>query len=202
MIVDKEKRPIEKIRALIQERNGMLLTSDLTKNNISRKYLALMLNSGEIERVSRGVYVATEEIADEMFELQARFKQAIFSHGTALYLHDLTDRSPLAFTVTVPTEYNATSLKENCRVFFVNRNLHPVGSIIMQSPHGNDIQTYDMERTICDILRSRNKMDIQIVTDALKRYVEDRTKNLNLLYDYAKQFRIQKIVREYMEVLL
>ena len=72
----------------------------------------------------------------------------------------------------------------------------------MQSPQENEIRVTNLERTICDILRSRNQMDIQYVTNALKRYVMRKEKNINLLYSYAKAFHVQKIVRQYIETLL
>ena len=78
----------------------------------------------------------------------------------------------------------------------------PLGLITMKSPHGNDIKTFNLERTICDVLRSRNQIDVQFVNEALKKYVTHKDRNIDLLYDYARQFRIQKIVREYIEVLL
>lgn len=87
-------------------------------------------------------------------------------------------------------------------MYFVNRALFPVGQITVKSPHGNDIRTFNLERTICDVLRSRNQMDIQFVNEALKKYVVHQNRNIDRLYDYAKQFRNQKIVREYIEVLL
>lgn len=203
MVVKERVDYIEKIRALLKQRNGMLLTSDLGKYDIPRTYLGILEKRGEIEKVSRGIYNAIDVISDEMLSLQARYRQAIFSHDTALYLHDLTDRTPLAFTVTVPSGYNAASLKsDGTNVFYIKRDLYLVGAITIQSPHGNDIQTYNMERTICDILRSRNKMDIQIVTDAMRRYARNKKQNIGLLFDYSNKFNVQKIVREYMEILL
>jgi len=74
--------------------------------------------------------------------------------------------------------------------------------ITVKSPHGNPIQTFNLERTICDVLRSRNRLDIQQVNETLKRYVQKKERNIDLLYRYAGQFRIQKTVREYIEVLL
>ena len=70
-----------------------------------------------------------------------------------------------------------------------------------KTPNGNEIKTYNPERTICDILRSRNQMDIQFINEALKRYVRKKERNIDLLYSYAPQFRIQKIVRATIEVL-
>ena len=72
----------------------------------------------------------------------------------------------------------------------------------MKSPHGNEIKATNLERTICDVLRRRNQIDIQFVNGALKKYVIRKDRNIALLYDYARQFRIQRIVRTYSEVLL
>ena len=203
MVVKIKANPTERIREILKDQNGLLLTSDLTKHGIPRTYLSILEKNGEVHRISRGVYSATHYIIDEMVSIQARFKRAIFSHETALYFLELTDRTPLFYSVTVPAGYNATSLKASgVKVYFVNRGLYPSGLITMKSPHGNDIKTFNLERTICDVLRNRNQIDVQFINESLKRYVGKKEKNIDLLYSYARQFRIQKIVRETIEVLL
>jgi predicted transcriptional regulator of viral defense system len=203
MVVKDKANPIVKIRDILKERNGILLTADLLNYGIPRTYLSILEKSGEIQRISRGVYSAAGSMIDEMAGLQARYKGAIFSHETALYLLELTDRTPLFYSVTVPAGYNATSLKaKGAKVYFVNRSLYLVGLIIVKSSHGNDIKTFNLERTICDVLRSRNQIDVQQLNEALKRYVTKKERNIDLLYNYARRFRVQKIVREYIEVLL
>lgn len=203
MVVNKKINPIEKIRAIAQHQNGLLLTSDLLKHGIPRTYLSILEKSGEVRRISRGVYSADGYLVDEMVVIQARYKGTIFSHETAAYLLDLTDRTPLIYSVTVPSGYNATSLKASwVKVYFMKRELYQLGSVTAKSPHGNNIRIYNPERTVCDILRNRNQVDIQLVNEVLKRYIKKREKDLDLLYNYARQFRIQKIVREYIEVLL
>jgi len=203
MIVKSEAIPIRKIRAIIEDQNGILMTSDLLKYGIPRTYLSILEKKGEVQHISRGIYLAAGFILDEMVAIHARYKMTFFSHETAAFLLDLTDRSPLSYSVTVPSGYNATSLKTmGVKVYFVNRKLHRLGSITLKSPHGNDIKTFNLERTVCDVLRSRNQMDIQQVNEVLKRYVKKKEKDLDLLYQYAGQFGIQKIMREYIEVLL
>jgi predicted transcriptional regulator of viral defense system len=203
MVVKSERNPLERIRAIAKERNGLLLTSDLLKYGIPRTYLSILEKKGEFQRISRGVYSATGYMIDQMVVIQARYKGVLFSHETAAYLLDLTDRTPLFYSVTFPAGYNATSLKASgVKVYFVDRDLCRLGSITMKSPHGNDIKTFNLERTVCDILRSRNQVDIQQVNEVLKRYVKKKERDLDLLYNYARQFRIQKIVREYIEILL
>jgi predicted transcriptional regulator of viral defense system len=203
MIVKNKTAPLEIIRSILRSQNGLLLTSELMTYGISRTYLSILEKKGEIQRISRGVYSTANSLFDEMVGLQARYKIAIFSHETALYLLGLTDRTPLFYSVTVPAGYNATSLKASgAKVYFVNRGLYLLGLTTTRSPHNNDVKTFNLERTICDVLRNRNQIDIQFITVALKRYVNKGEKNIDLLYSYARQFRIQKIVRDYIEVLL
>ena len=203
MVVKNKAKPIDKIREILENQNGILLTSDLVKFGIPRTYLSILVKRGEIRRISRGVYSAAGYMIDEMISLQARYKGAIFSHETAIYLLGLTDRTPLFYSMTVPAAYNATTLKASgTKVYFVKRNLFLLGVITLKSPHGNDVKTYNLERTICDLLRNRNQIDIQLLNEALKNYVIHKDRNIDQLYNFAKQFRIQKIVREYIEVLL
>jgi predicted transcriptional regulator of viral defense system len=203
MVVNNLSPQLERIRRILKKQNGILLTSDLAKHNIPRIYLAELIQNGEIERVSRGVYRLTASIEDELFSFQARYKSSIYSHETALYLHDLTDRTPLRYSITVPVGYHSVSLNQSGhKIFYVERKLFDLGVISLVTPHGNRVQGTDIERTICDVLRSRNQIDVQLVNQALKRYVGKRDKNIDRLYAYARQFRVQRIVRETIEVLL
>jgi hypothetical protein len=77
-----------------------------------------------------------------------------------------------------------------------------VGKITGTDSYGNEIPVYDLERTICDIIRSRSRIEAQDITQALKSYVKRKDKDLNRLMTYAKLFRVDRIVRNYMEVLL
>lgn len=61
---------------------------------------------------------------------------------------------------------------------------------------------YDLERTVCDLVRSRRNFKIQDFNMAIKSYLQRNDKDLNRLMRYAKAFRIEKIIRQYIEVLL
>ena len=75
------------------------------------------------------------------------------------------------------------------------------GIIEIQSPSGNPIRVYDLERALCDILRGSGS-DIQIVGEAMKRYAASKTKDIQKLMQYAEQLRVKPKVLHYMEVLL
>ena len=195
---------IGKLRQIMEGRQGILLTSDLAKFNIPRTYLSIMEQNGEIERVSRGVYRSVSAfIEDELFTFQSRYSSTIFSHETALYLHGLTDRTPLTYSITVPSGYHSELLNNSGhKIFHVSRDLFDLGATSMNTPHGNQVRTTDLERTICDIVRSRNQIEIQVRNAALKEYARNKDRNLDRLYRYAQRFHIKSIVREYLEIIL
>lgn len=203
MKVQNDEKLEQRIQTVLQNQNGMLFTQDLVKRGIPRSYLSILEKQGKIQRIGRGVYASANVIADDMAALQSQYKKAIFSHETALFLLDLTDRSPLFFSVTVPSGYNATALKaDGVKVYFVKPALFPLGEISLKTPNGNDVKTYSLERTICDLIRSRNQVDVQLLHEALKRYVQRKDRNLDQLFQFARLFRVEKVLRTYIEVLL
>lgn len=188
---------------ILEMNNGIITTAQANTVGISNERLRLLVEAGELERAARGVYVSNDDFPDKMYISQVRRPKMIYSHETALYLHDLTDRDPISYTVTVPTGYNAkTVMKDGIIVYFIKRELHMLGVIQMETMFGHNVTTYNMERTICDCMRSRNQMDIAVVTDAMKRYSKRKDKDLNTLMEMANIFRVAKPLRSYMEVLL
>ena len=134
---------------------------------------------------------------------QLRCAQAVFSHESALFFHDLTDREPNPYSITVKTGYNPASLQaDGIKVYTIKKELHDVGIVTMNTPFGNPVPVYDMERTICDLIRSRSGIEMQTFQDALKQYAKRKDKDLRKLTCYAQMFRVGKLLRQYLEVLL
>ena len=191
------------LQSVLNQNGGILTTAQANEVGISNERLRLLVHSGDLERVTTGIYVLPDEFTDKMFIVQLRRPKIIYSHETALFLHELTDRDPISYMVTVPTGYNPTRLREDgFTVFTIKRELHEIGVTKLTTMFGNSVTVYDMERTICDCLRSRNNLDIAVVTDALKRYAKRKDKNLNKLMQMAETFKVTKLLRGYMEVLL
>jgi predicted transcriptional regulator of viral defense system len=191
------------LQLLLTQNNGTITAAQANSFGISNERLRLLVKAGELEKVSFGVYISPDEFVDKMYAAQLRRPKIIFSHETALFLHDLTDRDPINYTVTVPTGYNAKRLRaDGFTVFTIKRELHEIGTVQISTMFGHIVTAYGLERTVCDCLRSRNQMDIAVVTDAIKRYAKRKEKNLNTLMQMADMFNVTKLLRSYMEVLL
>lgn len=193
----------EEIIRMAKENNGTVTTAMVVEAGFSRGNIKYLADKGMIEKSARGVYILPEVWEDEIFNLQNRFKRGIYSHETALFLWDLTDRTPNRYHMTFPANYNLTNPKEeNVQCVQCTEALYELGIANAMTPGGNEVRAYSMERTLCDILRPHSRVDIQIVTEAFKRYANRSDKNIPVLSEYAKMLKVETKLRTYMEVLL
>ncbi len=192
-----------RLSMLIELNKGIITTKSVESNGIPRQYLSLFVDEGKLRRFGQGIYLSSDAFEDTMYLIQCRSDKIIFSNETALYIHELTDRDPLQYSVSIPRGYGIARLLESgIIVYTVKKELHELGKETVKTIHGHDIFVYNIERTICDIIRYRNQMDADMFSTALKRYTSRKSKDLSRLMDYAKVFRIEKPVRQYMGVLL
>ena len=191
------------LKPILTQNGNTITTAEANAAGISNERLRQLVKRGVLERPTFGVYVLPNDFVDRMYATQQRRPKIIYSHETALFLHDLTDRDPISYSVTVPTGYNTVKLREEgFTVYTIKRDLHTVETTEVETMFGHTVRVYSMERTICDCLRSRSRMDVTLLTDALRRYVRRKDKNLNTLMKMAKTFRVEQPLRHYMEVLL
>lgn len=193
----------EKLDLLFEQNNGIVKTAQVLENGITKTSFYAYVKQRGIEQAAHGIYVSLDAWTDGMYMLHLRCRQAVFSHESALFFHDLTDREPNPYSITVKTGYNPASLTaDGIKVYTIKKELHDVGLITMDTPFGNAVPVYDAERTICDLIRSRSSIEMQTFQDAIKQYARSREKDLHKLMRNAKMFHVEKILRQYLEVLL
>ena len=144
---------------LLAEQDGMLQTSQVVARGIVKPIFYEYVKEKNLQQVAHGIYVSEDTWIDAMFLLHLRCGQAVFSHESALFFHDLTDREPSQYSVTVRRGYSPTRLKaEGLSVYTIKPELFDVELSSGQTPFGHTVPVYDMERTICDLLRSRSRI--------------------------------------------
>ncbi len=194
---------LEKILQLTQENNGYITTKEIVDNGLSKMALKRLCDNGLLKRVSTGYYSLPNMINDDYYKIIYKSKNAVFSYNTSLFLHELSDRTPLYFDVTVPRGYGGPLQNiDVVSLHYVDKNILNLGMEIIKSPFGMDIKCYDVERTICDIIKNKNNMDKEIYTKALKWYAEKKDKDMLKLSKYSKKLNIEKEVAEIMQLIL
>lgn len=192
-----------KIKKIADENNGFIKTSTVESAGISRPMLRKYVADGKLEQIRKGLYVLADDLADEFALIQIQSTKAVFSYGTALYLLGLSDRTPHIFDISVPQGTNISRLKrdnQNIRCHYVQPDVYDVGITEITSPQGAVVRLYDKERCICDLIKDKDKVDIQIYTQAIKDYFNTKADRRKLL-KYSKALGVEEKVRTYMEVL-
>lgn len=184
------------IKQIMNVNNGMLSTRMIEPLNISRQYLSIMESNNDIEKVSRGIYLSPSAFEDSYFSFQQKYKKAIFSHMNALYFYGMTEEFPYNYTVTVPQSYHVDTVNEKCNVFYVSEDIYELGVVEIETPNGNKVRAYDKERCICDIIRSKGRMDSEQVKKTIKQYIQCKDKDIAKLSEYSKKMGINDKVME------
>lgn len=192
----------QKLEMLLVENNGILKTADAVAAGISKDAFYQFVKKAGLEKAAHGIYITQDGLTDEMYLLQAQFPKAVYSHEAALYLHELAEREPVPLTVTVCASYNSGGLlKKGVKVYYTKKDWYELGVTQMTSLGGHRVKVYDLERTICDIVRRSDNMDIAVFNYAVKEYVKRRDKDYARLSLYAAAMSIERKVREKMGVL-
>ncbi|MBO4547471.1 MAG: type IV toxin-antitoxin system AbiEi family antitoxin domain-containing protein [Treponema sp.] len=193
----------KRVKYFIKHNENIISTSQFVELGFTKPTLAKYVRSGELERITHGIYAIPNTVIDDMFILSLRCKHAIFSHESALFLCNLSERTPFKLTVTIPSnKMLPLSMRNTCDCFYITPDLFNIGVIERKTTFGNIVRCYNAERTICDILRSRSRIDEETVVAALKNYARSKEKDVFRLYEYSKKFKVSTQVRDYMGVLL
>ena len=190
------------VLSMLKTNKGYLAAKEARERGIQNYTLRRMTDRGLIERVAHGLYIGAEIVPDLFAVAQYRCPKGVFSHETALFLHDLSDRTPLQLMMTIPSGWNTRLLSDdNMMFFYTTLKYSRMGAMNIKTASGLDVTVYDAGRTLCDCLRSIDKLDKDLVLTALKRYMKTPGIDKSKLLEYAAAFKIRDIVLRYMEVL-
>ena len=192
---------IDVIKKLMEINNGYITTKELENFDISRNYLSIMKNQNLIEKVERGIYIDKNKIEDVYYTLNLTAPKIVYSHMTALYFHNLSIKAPdNNFDITVTKKYNNYKLRKH-NIFYVDDELYEIGLTTIETPQGNKVRVYDIERCICDIIRSKKRMDLEHIKYAVKEYIKRKDKDLIKLSKYADIFGIKEEVMDFVNMM-
>ena len=196
-----DKSNMEIIEELMKKNNGYITSKELNMFDIHRMYLSIMQEKGLIEKVASGIYIDTNKIEDNYYVFGLSMPNAIYSHMTALYFHGLSIKAPnYVYDITVKRSYNSVHLRKH-NVFYVDNDIYEIGLTEIETSMGNKVKVYDIERCICDIIRSKNRMDLELIKHSIKEYIKRKDKDLVKLSLYAEKLGIKDAVMDYVGMM-
>lgn len=192
----------DQILAIAKENNGVFTGEMVKKAGIPSIYISNLLKREQISKIASGVYVFHFADEDSMYFFQLRYPRGVFSFGSALWLHGLSETIPEVLDVTFPKGYNPYRLRgQSIQTHFATQDYYGIGQVSIKNFFGNPVITYDAERTLCDITRNRKAVDHEMFVNAFKMYKEKPYRDFLKLRDYAAKFRILPEIENILEVL-
>ena len=193
---------INKILKIMKKNNNIITPSQLETYGISRIYLSKMEKEGIIEKIERGIYITKEFKYDEYYIFQLKYPKTIFSHNTSLYFYEMTERTPIRMDVSISKNYNPYRFKDLADVYRINDEIFDLGITYKKTPLGMKVRTYNLERTVCDIIKDKDSLDIEIRNKVIKNCIKSKEFNANKMFEYAKKMKIYEKVKNYMEAII
>jgi len=192
---------IETIESIMKLNNGYVTSKKVTDFGIHRMYLNIMCEKGIIEKVGRGIYIDSKKFEDSYYVFSLENPNVIFSHMTALYFYGLSIKAPGSeYDITIFNKYHNPKIKKH-NIFYVSKEIYNLGLTKVETPMGNKVQTYNIERCICDIIRSKKRMDIEYVKYSVKEYLKRNGKDLVKLSEYAEKMGIKEEVMDFVSIM-
>ncbi|MHB9153034.1 MAG: type IV toxin-antitoxin system AbiEi family antitoxin domain-containing protein [Spirochaetales bacterium] len=192
----------KQIRDLISSCGGYIRADSLREKGIHSAHLAALVSTGILVRLKRGLYTLADGTErSELVDIQRAVPSGVFCLGTALSLHGVGTWEPPEVQLAIRRDYRITLPNfPQIRLFSFSGVRFELG-IVEQATETGIVRVYDREKTICDIIRFRNALGLDIAIEALKEYLKGRGRNIPRLLEYAKLLRMEGSMRGYLEAL-
>ena len=195
----------KKIKDIFIVNQGYATTKQISKQGINRYYINELKKNGFIEPIKTGLYKWVDYDFDFDFEFAEVFKivpNGVLCLKSALSYHELTTFNPWQYEIAVERSSKAKVPKyPPIKLVYFSKKLYELG-LTEVYVEGYKVRVYDVEKTICDCIRYRNKIGIEMVKESLHEYLKRKNRDFNKLLLYAKKCRVEKIIKEYLEVLV
>lgn len=183
---------------------GVLKTSELNSIGLSSRQIKKLLNDEFIIKIKFGFYELADAVNYEEIMISRFFPGAVIFLESALMYYGYTDRVPSSWQIAVDRDSTKSQYKIDyplIKPFYLEAKFLKVG-LDMILIDGVNVNIFDRDRTMCDVLRYENRIEKEVFSEAIKRYSKDSKKNLRKLFEYADIFNIKNKVQTYIGVWL
>lgn len=190
----------DKIRRLFEQNKGYLTRRQLPDKTTYNQLLALV-REGVVERAKRGVYHHLASSFDNtMIDIGKIVPGGVLCLYSVWAYYDLSVQIPQSFNIAIEKNRKITLPDfPPITLYYWQREYQEMG-VVEQEVDGYKVQIYNIEKSVCDAIKYRNKIGNETASEILKNYLKRKNRNLSLLLEYARMMRIEKTLKTYMEI--
>ena len=180
------------------------ISSSAIKGQGRSKYYKMLdkAKQGELIQIRRGIYATEEQLSGNMIDINAIVKNGVLCLWSAWSIHKLTTSMPQAFHIAVSRGRKVTvSAFPQIEIHHFTDKILNVG-VVKMTIDGFVINVYDVERSVCDAVKFRNKIGTDVCSEIISNYLDRPERNISKLTDYAKTLRVHTTLEKYLEIKL
>lgn len=183
-------------------RNGGYISSGEAKNESLYDQLLYGTRSGRIVRLRRGVYAINSALAKQMIDVETFVPGGVLCLYSAWSYHELTTQIPQAYHIAVERTRRVTlPVFPPIELSFMTQKAYELG-IMEAEIDGFKVKVYDLEKSVCDAIKYRNKIGMDVSAEIFKNYLTRKDRDITRLYEYASQLRVGKKIDELIKFML
>ena len=158
------------------------------------------VQSGELLRLRPGVFAEPIVLADTMLDIDVLVPGGVLCMYSAWEHYELTTQIPSAFCIAILRKRKLV-LPEfpPVTLYYWSDHLLEFGTTTAEV-HGHKVRVTDLERSVCDAVKYRNKVGIDVCTEIIKSYLKRRDRNIAKIMNYAKILRVAKTLSTYLDM--
>ena len=185
----------------LQKQGGFMTTSEV-KSRGDYEHLRRATVDGTLMRIRQGVYVETSALANNMIDVQRIVPNGVLCLYSAFAHYELSTHVPAATCIAIDAK-RKVRLPEYPPIdlyYWKKENLD--FGVVEKEISGYKVLITDMERTVCDAVKYRNKIGLDVCGEVIDSYLKNENRNITLLHEYAGRLRVKNTLTKYLETRL
>ncbi len=167
-------------------------------------YRALLQEArdGNLIKIRNGVYGTIDSLTGGMIDIEKIIPRGIVCLYSAWHIYHMTTQIPDAFYVAISRK-RGVKVPEmlDIKLVYQSDSILDIG-VVKEEIEGIEINIYNRERCVCDAIKYRNKIGIDVMAEIFDAYLKYDRRNLSLLSEYAKKLRVFNTLSTYFNVKL
>lgn len=190
---------------IFRGKQNYVRTKELLEKGITNYKIMKLIDAGELEKIHQGLYMIidpNELVSITLEDINVIVENGIVSMESAVFYYELANGDKGTYTITLHRDQKPPKLDEHIfKFYYTSGKFYELGLNIIDQ-NGKEVRIYDMERTICDLLKHRSKVEPGIIREVFINYLDHPDRDMEKLMRYARELRVYNVLMQYLELLL
>lgn len=191
---------MERIIDIVNQRGGIVSAKDLTRAEYTRVLRAV--GRGELIKVRQGVYATPQSLVNTMVDVEKIVPNGVICLYNAWAYHKLSTTIPPSVCIAIETKRKVRLPDDTSVQLYYWKKEYLHFGIEEQEYSGYKVRITDLERSVCDAIKYRNKIGLDLCGEVVRSYLKRTDRSLSKLYVYAKRLRVANVLNNYLEINL